>query len=78
MNVRLECFYVGMTSNTPEIRFRQHKDGYKASRWVKRYGLRLRPDLYEQYNPMTYSEAVEMEKNLTAILRNRGHGVWSN
>lgn len=38
--------YVGETALTPEERFAQHLEGYKASRWVRRFGVRLRPDLY--------------------------------
>ena len=29
------CVYVGMTSKSPEERFKQHKEGHKASRIVK-------------------------------------------
>ena len=43
------CFYVGETYQTPEERFRQHKAGFKAARVVKRFALKLRPDLYEMF-----------------------------
>ena len=39
------CVYVGMTGVTPEERFEQHRAGYRASRVVRDFGLRLRPDL---------------------------------
>jgi hypothetical protein len=39
--------YVGSSARTPEERFEQHLRGYKSARLVKRYALRLRPDLYE-------------------------------
>jgi len=70
--------YVGMTSRTPEVRFEQHKTGYKSSRLVKKYGIRLKPRQYTALNPMTYNEAVKMEKLKTKQLRKRGWGVWSN
>ena len=70
--------YVGMTSRTPEERFQQHKTGYKSSRFVKKYGIRLKPRQYATRNPMTYTEAVKMEKLKTKLLRKRGWGVWSN
>jgi hypothetical protein len=38
--------YIGQTSCTPEERFAQHLDGYKASKVVRRHGVCLRPDLY--------------------------------
>ena len=40
------CLYVGMTGLTPEERFANHKAGVKAASVVKRYSLRLLPELY--------------------------------
>ena len=40
------CVYVGMTGLTPEERFANNKAGTKAAWVVKRYGLRLLPELY--------------------------------
>lgn len=43
------------------------------------YGLKLRPDLYEQYNPIpTRKDAEAIEEMLGIGLRNRGYGVWFN
>lgn len=70
--------YVGMSSRTPEERFKQHKTGYKSARLVKKFGLQLKPKQYSALNPMTYNEALIMEKLKTKQLRNRGWGVWSN
>ena len=72
------CVYVGMTGRTPEERFEQHMNGYKASRFVKKYGVRLRPRLYKSSNPMTYDEACKMEKEKARRLRKRGYAVWQN
>jgi hypothetical protein len=59
------CVYVGMTGLTVDQRFLNHKNGYKSSWVVKRYGDRLLPEeLYEHLNPMPYEAAVEMEKDL--------------
>ena len=70
--------YVGMTSRTPEERFEQHKTGYKSARLARKFGVRLKPRQYTTLNPMTYNEAVKMEKLRTKQLRKRGWGVWSN
>ncbi len=70
------CLYVGMTGLTPEERFRNHKAGIKANRYVRRYGLRLRPDLYAYANPMPFDGAAEMERELAEGLREEGHAVW--
>lgn len=83
----LECLYVGMTSKTPQERFAQHNSGYRnlkgyklASNIVEKYGLYLRPSLYNHYNEKTMSraEALAMEKWLTLELRRQRYAVWSN
>jgi predicted GIY-YIG superfamily endonuclease len=53
--------YVGETSRDPDLRFDQHKAGYKASRYVTRYGVRLLPDLVAHLNPLRRWEAVDLE-----------------
>jgi hypothetical protein len=53
------CVYVGMTGLDPDLRFDKHKAGIQSNRYVQRYGLRLLPDLYEAYNPMSYGLAQE-------------------
>ncbi len=72
------CVYVGMTGRTPDERFRQHKEGYKSSRYPHRHGKYLRRKLFEHLNPMTYKRAADMEVELARQLRNRGYGVWQN
>lgn len=72
------CLYVGMTGRTAEERFEQHLAGYKASRYVKKYGKRLRPDLYPTTERISYEEACELERQTAENLRARGFGVWSN
>ena len=68
--------YVGMTGLDPDTRFDKHKAGIQANRYVQEWGLRLRPELYERYNPMTYKEAQAMEVELGITLRRAGYGVW--
>jgi hypothetical protein len=70
------CVYVGMTGLDPDLRFDKHKAGIQANRYAQRFGLRLMPDLYEAYNPMTYDEARSMEVELAISLREAGFGVW--
>jgi len=79
VNPHLPCFYVGQSCHPPEIRFWQHKKGYKGNHFVKEFGLGLCPRLYESFNPIaTRKEAEGIEAMLTIRLRMRGHGVWSN
>ena len=60
---RLPWLYVGSSARAPEKRFEQHRSGYKSARLVKRFALRLRPDLYEDLNPIKGSKvAVKAEK----------------
>ena len=73
------CMYVGQSSRKPKLRFDQHKEGYKSNKYAKVYGERLRPDLYEKYNPIpTRRDAEEIEKMLSESLRKKGLGVWYN
>tara|TARA_Y100000590_G_scaffold148148_2_gene170227 strand:- start:4292 stop:4612 length:321 start_codon:yes stop_codon:yes gene_type:complete len=73
------CVYVGQSIRKPTLRFEQHKEGYKANKFAKIYGVKLRPDLYEKYNPIpTRKDAEEIEEMLGRELRDRGYGVWFN
>ncbi len=73
------CVYVGQSSRKPELRFEQHKEGYKSNKYAKRFGVKLRPDLFEKYNPIpTRKDAEEIEAMLGKDLRNRGMDVWFN
>ncbi len=83
----LECLYVGMTSKTPAERFEQHKTGYinkkghkLSANVVQKYGIYLRPSLYEHLNvkPMNREEALAMEEKLALNLRRQGYAVWFN
>lgn len=64
--------YVGQTSRDPDWRFDQHKLGYKASGAVKRFGVRLLPDLMEHLNPMQQWESLELEGALADVFRKAG------
>ena len=70
------CVYVGMTGLDPDVRFDKHKAGIQANAYVRQYGLRLLPDLYEVFNPMTYDDAVAREIEVGIDLRSAGFGVW--
>jgi hypothetical protein len=79
MNPNKTCFYVGQTAHDPDLRFKQHKEGYKSNSFVRKYGLFLRRRIYKKYNPIeTRNEAEKIEQKLTEYLRKKGHGVWSN
>ena len=70
------CVYVGMTGLDPDVRFDKHKAGIQSNRFVKEFGLRLLPDLYELYNPMSYDGARDLEVELAIDFREAGYGVW--
>ena len=42
---------------------------------VKRYGIRLLPELYEHLNQMPFEAAVQMEMDLAEDLRRAGYTV---
>ena len=83
----LECLYVGMTSKTPAERLKQHKTGYVnkkghklSANVVQKYGIYLRPSLYEHLNVqhMNREQALAMEEKLALHLRRQGYAVWFN
>jgi predicted GIY-YIG superfamily endonuclease len=69
------AIYVGLTGLPVDHRFENHKNGYKSARLVRKYGVRLLPDLFEHLNPMPYEHAVQMEKDLADDLRAQGYTV---
>lgn len=82
----LECLYVGMTSKMPKERFLQHKTGYRnkkghkiSSNIVEKYGLYLRPSLYNHIDPfLSREEALIAEKEIALELRRSRYAVWTN
>jgi predicted GIY-YIG superfamily endonuclease len=75
-NPEKPCVYVGMTGLDPDVRFDKHKAGIQSNRYVREYGVRLLPALYQAYNPMPYDAARDMEVELAIYLREQGFGVW--
>jgi len=82
----LQCLYVGMSSKSPKERFQQHKTGYinskghkLSSNIVQKYGLYLRPSLYNHITPVVKrSEALKLEEALALALRRKRYAVWFN
>lgn len=82
----LQCLYVGMTSKTPKERFEQHKTGYRnkkghklSSNIVEKYGMYLRPSLYNHLAPLnTRDDALRLEEKLALELRRKRYAVWYN
>jgi hypothetical protein len=71
-----DCYYVGMTSNTPQERYKQHMAGYKACRFAKDYGMELMPAQFAQINPRTYEDTSRHERKVAKRLKKKGCGVW--
>lgn len=69
------CLYVGMTGLLPEERFWNHKNGEKAAWLVRRYGIKLLPELFAHLNPMPFEAAAQMERELSEDLRAQGYTV---
>ena len=72
----MPCVYVGMTGLDPDLRFDKNKAGIQSNRYVRQFGLRLLPKLYEVYNPMPYDAARDMEVELAIALQEEGYAVW--
>lgn len=67
--------YVGSTGHPVEQRFNNHKNNIKGNVFVQKYGLKLRPDLYTKYNPMSFANAEAKEVELAKQLRAEGYAV---
>ena len=75
----LDCYYVGMSAKTPEERFKQHKGKKRSSYFVRKFGIRLVPELYENIPRYpTRDEAQEKEEELAVELRELGHAAYWN
>jgi len=72
-----ECVYVGSTAHSREHRFGQHMAGGRlSSKWVKRWGKGLDPDLAGSDEYETREAAEAAEAALAAKLRREGYQVW--
>lgn len=73
------CVYVGQSVRSPRARFIQHLVGYRAARHVRKWGTRLRVDLYRDVPVSVSSEESEQrEREKASQLADRGfdvHGV---
>ena len=76
---RIPWVYVGSSARDPEIRLAQHRRGYKSARLVKRFAVRLRPDLYEDLEPLPGSRlAVAAEQERARELATAGFVAHSD
>ena len=75
-NPEFPSVYVGQTGIRPRDRFLRHKSGYKASRHVKIFGVRLLPRLYTHINPLFSDEREQAEEDLANQLRVEGYTVY--
>lgn len=71
-----DCYYVGMTGLAPEDRLANHQAGIKAASVVRRYGMELAYEWFDDIPPMTYEEAAQCEPTLADELRDRGFVVF--
>jgi hypothetical protein len=61
---------VGQTARDAEERLEQHRTGYRASRWVRDFGVGLIPLPNPEY--ATQAEAIEAERAIADGLRVTG------
>jgi len=73
----MPCVYVGLTIHSPGERYRQHKLGYRSSKYPKKYGVELALELMEGFDPAGLSEE-QQEYALADWLRDQGYAVWQN
>lgn len=74
----MPCLYVGCTSLEPAERFLQHKEGYKACKYVRDFGEFLQWEAFAHLNPVPAAEGERRERELAQNLRKKGFAVWQN
>jgi len=67
--------YVGMTGLTVEQRVQNHIQGYKSCSLVRKY---YSGSIFTSKGDMTFSEAVEEEREFANFLRAEGYWVYQN
>jgi len=72
------CLYVGSTGLDPVVRYVNHLRGHKACPLVRDHALRLRPDLFADFPPMTWADAVATEVAWAEELRELGYAVYQH
>jgi hypothetical protein len=77
---RLPPVYVGVTAQTPKVRYAKHKaGGITSASIVRDHGVGLLESLFRDRNPLdakTEAKALEAEAALAEDLRDRGYAVW--
>ena len=67
--------YVGLTPLSVGRRFDFRKATPETEWRVHKFGVRLMPELYDSFNPMTRKQALKTAKKLADDLRAKGFGV---
>lgn len=80
----MDCYYVGQSSKTPEVRARIHRTRGKNKKGFKIFSKichdhynGLAPTIYNHLNPLGSRDAArQAERQLAKKLRAQGYGVW--
>lgn len=70
------CLYVGSSIHEPELRFEQHRTGYKSASLVRRYGVRILREHCRRVRVLDGRSLQKKEARLAARLRTEGFGVY--
>jgi len=73
----MPCVYVGITIHDPGDRYKQHKTGYKCSKYPRMFGVELAMELMEGFEETALTDK-EKEPALADWLRDQGYAVWQN
>ncbi len=67
--------FVGITSLAPELAVDRLAQSVKRHRWVREHVVRLRGDLFRNYQPTTEEDARRQKRKLIEKLMRRGYTV---
>ncbi len=73
------CVYVGQSFLKPRERYKQHKDGTKSNKYVRKYGRWVKQKNIPDQNPhLSRTSAEKREPEVAIKLKKRGWAVWWN
>lgn len=72
------CYYIGSSVHEPEIRFAQHKEGYRSSRIVRLHGLHVSKSKCKVIEVGNREARDRKEHAYATELRAKGYGIWQN
>ena len=70
------CSYVGTSFHAPDMRYGQHKEGVRANKYARKFGLYLQRRHCDDLGEISREQTEEIEAKKAMELRSKGWAVW--